>query len=918
MRRALSFAVFLMMLLPTVVITVTSVSAEGRGAISGLDGTGTESDPYLIESYMDLKRVSASHSNHSGAYYLQTCDIIFEDGVAGNMITLNVSLIDDEVVVELLPNIGGDAGNTFACVSLNDSMISADWNGGFEMVTFERSMLRSRNSVVAAGSVNGRDFAVAATFSEIDGTVSVTAPFEGNFTPIGTKDNPFSGFYDGNGYSIKGIKAVSMGSGEISTGLFGYTDSATIVNTNVTSDCERGSYFITIASVKYSVLGEEMPESLKNEYFTGSIVGHGTDLTSILFCYNNTTVFSNLNFDISFSNIDVTVSYDGISSNIDVASYVGGIIGFGAGVIYGCENESNIISFFKSSLNSNRENNNNANKSDSVFELNLSNCNYVGGIIGYSDNLRMSSSGNSGNVYAVSDMRSTVSLCFESYIGSTSLNFVEKFASVAGGTIGFLGNGIISDTYNRGLVSSNHEVEVYVANESYSEFNDVSFIFDVCAGGVFGVVGGDPTLNKIYSTGEVASEGRESIISILNSIINMKSSDKSSIGEIIGIVNGSTISLNDCYFLEKFDHHSAVGNDERFRAIAINSSEMSSKSTFKGWDFSRVWTMSDLGYPVLWIRYPLLIIDTSYSFEKGVKYSIDLDHDFDEFGTLSCYTDRTGFVLTLADDYVGSDILVYALYGKGIIILGSDETGRYRIPSQLLLNAPYGITLYVDGLVSNVIPPVDDEEEDPEQEEPKPEDPEPEEPGDEEPEEEEPGEEESEETEDPDEPGLIGPEEPGGPEESEGPEEPEDPEEEEPGDEEPGEEESEEQEEPDPGESEEPEEGEPGEEEPGEEESEETEDPDEPGLIDPEEPGGPEESEGPEEPEEPGEEEPEPEVIGEAEGSILEISDGTVIVAIVSFIVLLIVVTMLNVLSAASVLSMSAEAEAEIGKEEGE
>jgi len=114
--------------------------------------------------------------------------------------------------------------------------------------------------------------------------------------------------------------------------------------------------------------------------------------------------------------------------------------------------------------------------------------------------------------------------------------------------------------------------------------------------------------------------------------------------------------------------------------------------------------MSDLGYPVLLMRYPLAIIDTSYSFNEGPRYFIDLEHEFGDDGVLSSYTDRTGFTLTLADEYIDHDIVIYALHGERIIVLEADVEGRYRIPSPFLLDTPPEITLYAD-LTVKVPPP---------------------------------------------------------------------------------------------------------------------------------------------------------------------------------------------------------------------
>ena len=53
-----------------------------------------------------------------------------------------------------------------------------------------------------------------------------------NWTPIGTPENPFTGTFNGNGYTIKNLKLVESEAkeGKVHTGFFGYAKNATIKN----------------------------------------------------------------------------------------------------------------------------------------------------------------------------------------------------------------------------------------------------------------------------------------------------------------------------------------------------------------------------------------------------------------------------------------------------------------------------------------------------------------------------------------------------------------------------------------------------------------------------------------------------------------------------------------------------------------
>ena len=65
---------------------------------------------------------------------------------------------------------------------------------------------------------------------------------DAEWTPIGTKDSPFTGTFDGNGHTIKGLKYDVEGKDEV--GLFSQTDNATIKNLII-----EGAYFRGNANV---------------------------------------------------------------------------------------------------------------------------------------------------------------------------------------------------------------------------------------------------------------------------------------------------------------------------------------------------------------------------------------------------------------------------------------------------------------------------------------------------------------------------------------------------------------------------------------------------------------------------------------------------------------------------------------------
>ena len=89
-----------------------------------------------------------------------------------------------------------------------------------------------------------------------------------NFVPLGTSSSPFTGTFDGNGYTIKGINMTRTGD----VGLFGYTSGAVIRNVAM----EAGSL---TSSGNGSAIA-----------YAGAIVARAMDGTAILNCYNTGTV----------------------------------------------------------------------------------------------------------------------------------------------------------------------------------------------------------------------------------------------------------------------------------------------------------------------------------------------------------------------------------------------------------------------------------------------------------------------------------------------------------------------------------------------------------------------------------------------------------------------------------------------------
>ena len=86
-----------------------------------------------------------------------------------------------------------------------------------------------------------------------------------NWTPIGTENAPFTGTFDGNGHSIKGLYINASDSNY--QGLFGYVDSGTVKNLTVSGSVSGTGDYVG------SVVGWNNGGTVENCCNTGEVSG---------------------------------------------------------------------------------------------------------------------------------------------------------------------------------------------------------------------------------------------------------------------------------------------------------------------------------------------------------------------------------------------------------------------------------------------------------------------------------------------------------------------------------------------------------------------------------------------------------------------------------------------------------------------
>lgn len=168
-----------------------------------------------------------------------------------------------------------------------------------------------------------------------------------SFVPVGKKNAPFSGTFDGNGKTVSGISLDCD-----YAGLFGYTDGAEISALTVSGEFDAESYAGAVAAyAKDTVIENCICESGVYAFsYAGGIAGYiesgkiadceSTDFAAV-YGYSEAT-----GGIAGFSGADI----EGCKNNAAISGVknVGGIVGEAAGNITSCEN---LVAVYASSMN---------------------------------------------------------------------------------------------------------------------------------------------------------------------------------------------------------------------------------------------------------------------------------------------------------------------------------------------------------------------------------------------------------------------------------------------------------------------------------------------------------------------------------------------------------------------------------------
>ncbi|MCL2509589.1 MAG: hypothetical protein FWF07_00715, partial [Methanomassiliicoccaceae archaeon] len=288
----------------------------------------------------------------------------------------------------------------------NSSAVDGNWGGsGSYSDPYQIYDAADLAQLATEVNIGHHTFATAYFVMTNDIDLDATPYNEGSgWEPIGYSVNqPFSGNFDGNGYSVSNL-FINIDTTDLATGLFGYLSGGIIENLGVIDANVTGLLFVG------GVVGCSNGGTVENCYVTGAVegtfnvggvVGYSQNGT-VMNCYNSGTVA-------------LVGSY----------SSAGGVVGNNDGTLENCYNTGNVISH-----------------------------GYAGGVVGYSTR-PVSNCYNAGDVNGSSSVGSVGGV-----VGYTNSRLVNCYntgavggASSAGGVVGD-NRGRLESCYNAGAVGS--------------------------------------------------------------------------------------------------------------------------------------------------------------------------------------------------------------------------------------------------------------------------------------------------------------------------------------------------------------------------------------------------------------------------------------------------------------------------------
>ncbi len=426
-----------------------------------LAGAGTDADPYRIYTSSDLYEFASRVNN-------------------GYVDELGNAINSKEISAILMNDINVNEGYTFGYIPEN-GLVSVEKNG----IT----------AYVGTG-INGS--AIATWYKDTNKTSGIPEGFEkpAEWTPIGTDvASYFSGNFDGQGYSVKGIFVASNSA---NVGFFGYVG-------GLGDDCKIDIKNLSI--INSAIIGASNVGGLIGS--VNSNVGDTSiEANSAILCNHTTNPNCRRGFDLK---CNITNCHNEGTVVTGVSGNVGGLVGFGGGRYHHYITNSNSTA---TKVNSYGAIDSVANCSNSGTVANGTG-DYTGGVIGNAARVKnLKYLTNTANVY--SNGRYVAGITSNKPWGNTASNLINT-GDITGkdytsGIVGYslrgmekcLNTGNVSGTiYVAGIVAY-HNTSGY-SMDSLANTGNITASGDYASGVMAQITAGARSITNSYNTGTITA-----------------------------------------------------------------------------------------------------------------------------------------------------------------------------------------------------------------------------------------------------------------------------------------------------------------------------------------------------------------------------------------------------------------------------
>ena len=207
----------------------------------------------------------------------------------------------------------------------------------------------------------------------------------GNWMPIGSASNPFTGTFEGNGYTISNLSVILPSQNEI--GLFGRTmNSTTIRNVGLTAVSLQGNMMVggLAGNNSGTISGSYVMGSVTGGVHTGGLVGRNTGTGTISGSYVTGSVTGGDTGGLVGDN-DGTISNSYVIGSVMGSNGVGGLVGNNGGNSGSISNSYVIGSVMGSNFVGGLVGYNTRTISNSYATGSVSGGDHIGGLVGFNE-----------------------------------------------------------------------------------------------------------------------------------------------------------------------------------------------------------------------------------------------------------------------------------------------------------------------------------------------------------------------------------------------------------------------------------------------------------------------------------------------------------------------------------------------------